>query len=213
MKFGKFITIEGSEGAGKSTALRFIQEYFANKAIEVVYTREPGGTPLAEEIRQVLLSPHHTEKMSSITELLLMFASRAQHIHQLIQPALQAGKWVISDRFVDATYAYQGYGRQVNMQEIATLDRLVVERYYPNLTLLLDISPSLGMERAMRRGTQQDRIEQERMDFFERVRLGYLSRAEQDPGRIKIVNAEQPLAEVRANIESILDAFMLEAAL
>lgn len=213
MKFGKFITIEGSEGAGKSTALRFIQEYFANKAIEVVYTREPGGTPLAEEIRQVLLSPHHTEKMSSITELLLMFASRAQHIHQLIQPVLQAGKWVISDRFVDATYAYQGYGRQVNMQEIATLDRLVVERYYPNLTLLLDISPSLGMERAMRRGTQQDRIEQERMDFFERVRLGYLSRAEQDPGRIKIVNAEQPLAEVRANIESILDAFMLEAAL
>lgn len=213
MKLGKFITIEGSEGAGKSTALRFIQEYFATQKIDVVYTREPGGTPLAEEIRQVLLSPNHTEKMSSIAELLLMFASRAQHIHQLIQPSLQAGKWVISDRFVDATYAYQGYGRQLDMQEIKTLDQLVVEKYYPDLTLLLDISPSIGMERAMQRGNQKDRIEQERIDFFERVRLGYLSRAEQDPKRIKIINAEQPLADVKADIELILNAFMLQVTL
>lgn len=210
MKRGKFITIEGSEGAGKSTALRFIQEYFTKIALEVVYTREPGGTPLAEEIRQVLLSPHHAEKMSSMAELLLMFASRAQHIHQLIQPALQAGKWVISDRFVDATYAYQGYGRQMSLQEIKALDQLVVEKYYPDLTLLLDISPDIGMQRAMKRGAGKDRIEQEKMDFFERVREGYLSRAEQEPKRIKIINAEKPLIEVKADIQAILDAFVAE---
>ncbi|MFZ2314069.1 MAG: dTMP kinase [Gammaproteobacteria bacterium] len=212
MKLGKFITIEGSEGAGKSTALKFIQAYFAKLTFDIVLTREPGGTPLAEEIRHVLLSPHHTEKMSSITELLLMFASRAQHIHQLIQPSLQAGKWVISDRFIDATYAYQGGGRQIDTQQIEALDHLTVKNYYPNLTLLLDISPELGLARTMQRGTQKDRIEQERIDFFERVRQGYLTRAEQDPKRIKIINAEQALVDVQADMKAVLDTFIAEQA-
>lgn len=208
MKLGQFITIEGSEGAGKSTALKFIQDYFATLTFDIVLTREPGGTPLAEEIRHVLLSPHHTEKMSSVTELLLMFASRAQHIHQLIQPSLQSGKWVISDRFVDATYAYQGGGRQIDIQQIKALDHLIVKDYYPNLTLLLDISPELGLARTLQRGTQKDRIEQERIDFFERVRQGYLARAEQDPERIKVINAGQPLVDVEADIKAVLDTFI-----
>lgn len=208
MKLGKFITIEGSEGAGKSTAIKFIQEYFAKLTFDIVLTREPGGTPLAEDIRQVLLSPHHTEKMSSIAELLLMFASRAQHIHQLIQPSLQAGKWVISDRFVDATYAYQGGGRQIDLQQIKALDHLIVKDYYPNLTLLLDIPPELGLARTLQRGAQKDRIEQERIDFFERVRQGYLARAEQDPKRIKVINAAQSLVDVQTDIKTVLDTFI-----
>lgn len=208
MTRGKFITIEGIEGAGKSTALQFIQRYFANANIDLLLTREPGGTEIAEEIRKVLLYPASSETVAATTELLLMFASRAQHISHCIAPALQANKWVVSDRYVDATYAYQGGGRGLSLQHIKTLDELVVGDLYPELTLLLDVPAELGCARAEKRGTQKDRIEQERVEFFMRVRQAYLERAKQQPHRIKIIDASLPLEAVEAQLRHILDAFL-----
>lgn len=205
MKYGKFITIEGTEGAGKSTALQFIQQYFAKANIDVVLTREPGGTPLAEEIRQVLLHPAATEKMNAQTELLLMFAGRAQHISVCIKPALATGKCVVSDRYVDASYAYQGGGRGLDMDLIAKLDEICVGNLYPNLTLLLDIPAELGVQRAEKRGTSKDRIEQEKIDFFIRVRNIYLERARLDPKRVKIIDASLELSDVQKQIQKALD--------
>lgn len=207
MMRGKLITIEGSEGAGKSTALKFIQHYFANNGRQFVSTREPGGTELAEEIRKVLLHPASVEKMAPETELLLMFASRAQHIANLVRPALDAGKWVISDRYIDASYAYQGGGRQINVQQISALDKLIVADLYPDLTLLFDIPADIGLARTDHRGTSKDRIEQEKIDFFERVRNAYLDRAQQDPKRIKIIDASKPLEDVQKQICNVLDDF------
>src|SRR3990167_4313950 len=140
MKLGKFITLEGIEGAGKSTALQFIRDYFAEKHQEILVTREPGGTSLSEEIRQLILHPKSDEVMLADTELLLMFAARAQHIKHCLRPALEAGKWVVSDRYIDASYAYQGGGRQVNLNHIKVLDEMIVGELYPDLTLLLDLS-------------------------------------------------------------------------
>jgi dTMP kinase len=205
---GKFISIEGSEGAGKSSILAFVQHYLKQAKREVVLTREPGGTPLAEEIRQVLLQPNSTEKMTSETELLLVFAARAQHIQQCIVPALQAGKWVVSDRFIDASYAYQGGGRGVDKQYITWLDQWVVGQVYPDLTLLLDLPPHVGTERAKSRSIQPDRIEQESMDFFLRVRDSYLQRAKEAPQRIKKIDASQPVTLVQEQIQHILDTFL-----
>lgn len=205
MTRGKFITIEGTEGAGKSTALHFIQEYLEHAHREVVITREPGGTEIAEEIRKVLLHPARLETMQPETELLLMFAGRAQHISQCILPALNEGKWVISDRYVDASYAYQGGGRGMDIQQIKTLDTLVVGDLYPDLTLLLDIPADQGMKRTENRGSQKDRIEQEKMSFFERVRDVYLERARQDPKRIKVIDASQSVEHVQAQIKKVLD--------
>lgn len=205
---GKFITIEGTEGAGKSTALAHIQHFLADAARPVISTREPGGTELGEEIRQVLLHPKSPDTMAPLAELLLMFASRAQLIEQFIKPALSAGTWVVSDRYVDASFAYQGGGRQMDKDAIATLDRLVVNDLYPDLTLLMDVPAELGQARAFSRGQEKDRIEQEKMDFFTRVRQAYLARAEQDPDRIKVIDASKPLAEVNAQIDAILTAFL-----
>jgi dTMP kinase len=205
---GKFITLEGSEGAGKSTVLRFIQSYLTQAQIKFELTREPGGTPLAEEIRRVLLHPGIDETMQPLTELLLMFASRAQLIQTVIQPALAAGCWVVSDRYVDASYAYQGGGRMVALENIQLLDQMVVQDTYPDLTLLLDLPAELGILRAGERGTERDRIEKEKMDFFERVRTGYLQRAHEDPARIKIIDASQPLAAVQAQVATILTDLM-----
>ncbi|TAK77472.1 MAG: dTMP kinase [Gammaproteobacteria bacterium] len=207
---GKLITIEGTEGAGKSTALQFVQDYFVKANQAIVITREPGGTEIAEEIRRVLLYSSKTEAMQPDTELLLMFASRAQHIQQCIVPALSAGTWVVSDRYVDASYAYQGGGRGIDLHKIQTLDQLVVGKVYPHLTLLLDIPVELGVLRTEKRGLPKDRIEQEKKEFFERVRQVYLERAKHDPGRIKIIDASLSLAEVQAQIRSVLDTFMAE---
>lgn len=215
MMRSKFITIEGTEGAGKSTALQFIQDYlkhyfsyFKKAHVEIVLTREPGGTETAEQIRQVLLHPAGTESMQPETELLLMFASRAQHVTHLIRPALQSGKWVVSDRYVDASYAYQGGGRGIDMNQIKILDQLVVGDFYPDLTLLLDIPADLGLARAEKRGLGKDRIEQEKIDFFMRVRNVYLERAKQDPKRIKIIDASQQLSAVQEQISNVLDEFL-----
>ncbi|EKD71363.1 MAG: Thymidylate kinase [uncultured bacterium] len=211
MTRGKFITIEGTEGAGKSTALQFIEDYLLNSKINVVVTREPGGTEIAEEIRKVLLYPAGSETMLPQTELLLMFACRAQHLSQCIQPALRKGKWVVSDRYIDASYAYQGGGRGIRLEDIKQLDTMIVGRHYPDLTFVLDISPELGLERAEKRGTQKDRIEQEKIDFFNRVRSQYLMRAKADPERMKVIDASQTITAVHMQIADILKNFIESA--
>lgn len=212
MTRGQFITIEGTEGAGKSTALQFIKDYLSEANKTVVMTREPGGTEIAEEIRRVLLYPASTEKMSPETELLLMFASRAQHIEHCILPALQKGQWVVSDRYVDASYAYQGGGRQMDSHQIKVLDKAIVGEHYPDLTLLLDIPAELGFLRTEKRGAQKDRIEKERMDFFVRVRNAYLDRAKEDPKRIVIIDASLDLPLVQQQMKAALDAFLKKVA-
>lgn len=207
---GKFISVEGTEGAGKSTALQFLKDYLQQKHLDIVLTREPGGTKIAEAIRDVLLHQTPAETMLPKTELLLMFASRAQHIHQQIEPALQAGKWVITDRYIDASYAYQGGGRGLEWHDINLLDRLVVADRYPDLTLLLDVPAEIGFARTETRGTQKDRIEQEKIDFFVRVRNAYLARAKYDPNRIKVINASHALTTVHAQIKQVVDDFLSE---
>lgn len=207
---GRFITIEGTEGAGKSTALTFIKSRLEVAGIDCIYTREPGGTPIAEQIRTLLLTPHPNDVMSSETELLLMFAARAQHIHTCIQPALHQGKWVLSDRYIDASYAYQGGGRGIDLSYIEQLDHHVVGGFYPDLTLLFDVPAELGLKRTLQRGTDKDRIEQEHLDFFNRVRDIYLRRAKADPKRIKVIDASQAITHVEAQLVQILNQFLEE---
>jgi dTMP kinase len=201
---GVFLTLEGGEGLGKSTAVKFIQQYLQQAQIDFINTREPGGTLAAEQIRQILLNPNLAETITPETELLLMFASRSQHIANLILPALESGKWVVCDRFVDASYAYQGGGRGFPVAQIKHLDHLIVGDLRPDVTILLDAPPQVGMARAKNRGTH-DRIEQEKADFFERVRTAYLARAKAEPERFKVIDASKPLAAVQAEIKVILD--------
>jgi len=172
---GKFITIEGSEGAGKSTNIQYIKDYLDEKKINFIATREPGGTPVAEKIRDLLLDKQNTS-LCEDSELLLMFAARAQHLNELIIPALQAGKWVISDRFTDASYAYQGGGRGLSWRKIAQLEQWVQGDLRPDATILLDIPVEQGMERVRQRGAI-DRFEQEQLSFFKRIREAYLKLA------------------------------------
>jgi dTMP kinase len=209
MTTGKLISIEGSEGAGKSTVQAFVQQYLQQTQIKVVLTREPGGTAFAEEIRNLLLHTKDHEPLEKETELLLMFAARAQHIKHGIVPALDAGAWVVSDRYIDASYAYQGGGRGISQKYLAFLDQWIVAGLYPHLTLLLDIPVEMGFARTALRGTYKDRIEQEKIVFFEQVRAAYLQRASEDPERIKIIDASQSLLEVQAQIKHVLDQFCL----
>ncbi len=202
MKYGKFITLEGGEGVGKSTNLAFIQCYLQQQGIEVVVTREPGGTELAEDIRHLLLQKHH-ETLTDIAELLLVFAARSQHIERFIRPHLEQGVWVISDRFTDASFAYQGGGRQMDLHSITWLENTVQNGLQPDLTLLFDAPVNIGMQRARQRA-DLDRFETEQMDFFERVRAAYLERAQMNPERIQVIHAAQPLDDVQHDIESIL---------
>ncbi len=195
---GKFITLEGGEASGKSTNIRGIADFLKSKNIPVVLTHEPGGTPLAEELRSFLLA-HHDEKVAPKTELLLMFASRAQHVHELILPALEAGVWVICSRFTDSSYAYQGGGRGVPEADIKVLEDFVQGDLQPDLTILLDIPVDIALERANKRGLL-DRIEQEDREFFERIRAAYLKRAKQFPKRFRIIDASLPLPEVQEAI-------------
>ena len=171
---GRFITVEGTEGVGKSTNIDFLCRLLKEQGIEIVLTREPGGTPLAEELRELLLSPRE-ERVSQDTELLLMFAARAQHIENVIRPALERGAWVVSDRFTDATFAYQGGGRGVDIQSIELLEKLVQHDLHPDLTLLLDLDVEVGLKRASARSAP-DRFEQEKLEFFGKVRSAYLQR-------------------------------------
>ena len=206
----RLVTLEGGEGAGKSTVLRALRDALVASGADVVCTREPGGTPLAERIRALLLDPEH-EPASPQAELLLMFAARAQHVRETILPALKRGAWVLCDRFTDSSYAYQGGGRGLNPAWIATLEREVVG-IRPGLTLLLDVGVDEGRERARGRDLAPDRIERERDEFFERVRAAYLARAAAEPQRIRVLDASRPAADVASEAVSLLDAWMREAA-
>lgn len=200
---GKFITFEGIEGVGKTTHLEFVASKIEASGIEVVTTREPGGTEIAEAIRSVLLS-HYEETMVDDTEMLLLFASRAQHVARVIKPALEAGKCVLSDRFTDASYAYQGGGRGIALSRIAELENWVQGNLRPDLTFVFDAPAEVGLRRARGRG-DIDRIEQEEMVFFERVRKVYLERASSNPSRYRIVEASQPLNDVQKVLTWILE--------
>lgn len=205
---GQFITIEGTEGAGKSSAIAWMKDFFKQKHIPVCVTREPGGTTISEAIRQVLLQTPAGETLYPQTELLLMFAARAQHIKQVIEPALKAGSWVISDRYIDASYAYQGGGRGIEKGIIQFLDEWIVGSVRPDLTLLFDLPVELGLMRAAGRGNEKDRIEQEQTSFFERIRQVYLDRAAEDPVRMNIIDARVSPAEVTDQLASVMEAFL-----
>ncbi|MBT3698283.1 MAG: dTMP kinase [Methylococcales bacterium] len=202
MGSGKFITLEGGEGLGKSTNLHFIKDFLENNGLSVRVTREPGGTPLAEQIRCLLLE-ERSESVAEQTELLLMFSARAQHLKEVICPALAQGQWVISDRFTDATYAYQGGGRAIDVSLIQQLETWVQGTFRPDLTLLLDAPINIGMSR-MKERVISDRFEQEQFPFFERVRQAYLLQAQKNPDRIQVVNANQSLTAVQSDIVSHL---------
>jgi dTMP kinase len=204
---GRFLTIEGIEGVGKSTQVARLSHYLAERGIDHVVTREPGGTPLAEKIRELVLCPRD-ESLPLPAELLLMFAARAVHLANHIEPALMGGRWVICDRFTDATYAYQGAGRGMSETDIRYLETLVQGALRPNLTLLLDVPVAVGMERSRQRdaGGARDRFERERAGFFERVREGYLSRARAEPQRMAIIDAVGSMDEVTARITNVLES-------
>jgi len=197
-----FISIEGGEGAGKSTSIDYIKQKLEAFGIKCLVTREPGGTPMAEDIRQLLLQ-HRDETVDPYTELLLMFASRRQHVENVIRPALTAGKWVICDRFTDASFAYQGFGRGVDQDFITSLKRWVHGDLNPNMTLLFDLDVATGMARAGKR-SNFDRIETEIMSFFERVRQGYLTQAKTEPQRYRIVDAAQSITDVEHQLDHFL---------
>ena len=196
---GKFITLEGVDGAGKSTHLAWIAERLRARGHDVVVTREPGGTPLGERLRELLLSePMHIE-----TETMLMFAARREHLARVIAPALEAGRWVLSDRFTDATYAYQGGGRGLSGDRIAALERWVQSDLQPDLTLYFDLSVEVARERLAASESTPDRFEREAAGFFERVRSTYLERAAAHPQRIRVIDAAEPLDNVKNALESI----------
>ncbi len=201
-----FITLEGTEGVGKSTALSYIQAYLTEHYVPFISTREPGGTPLAEKIRHLLLTKDD-EKMAHHTELLLMFAARAQHLEQVIKPALAAKTWVLCDRFTDASYAYQGGGRGLPMSEIAQLESLVQGTLQPTLTLWLDAPVEIGLQRAAARH-QLDRFEQEKVAFFDKVRAVYQQRAQSYPQRYRRIDANVPLEQVQAQLKAVLSHFV-----
>lgn len=205
---GLFITLEGPEGAGKSTNREYLAERLREQGIDVLLTREPGGTPLAERIRELLLDPSD-EPMAADTELLLVFAARAQHLQQVIRPALAKGSVVLCDRFTDATYAYQGGGRGLSVERIAQLEHFVQGELRPDLTLIFDLPVEIGLARAAARG-RLDRFEQEGRGFFEAVRQAYLQRAAQAPQRYRVLDAGQSLAQVQADIDALLPS-LLEA--
>lgn len=212
MRRGRFITLEGGEGVGKSTQLGAVRDYLSGRGLEVVVTREPGGTPRAERIRTLLLE-RSDEAMPQSCELLLMFAARATHLRNLIVPALERGAWVVCDRFTDATYAYQGYGRGVSQAHIRLFEDLVQQGLKPDLTLLFDAPVDVALARARARNRSQgdaagDRFEQERRDFFERVRAGYLARAAAEPARFSVIDAAAEVGAVTQVVQSTLEKFI-----
>lgn len=204
MESGKFITVEGIEGVGKSTNIDFLTRALESRGRTVLTTREPGGTPMADRIRDLLLTDHGDEPVPDIAELLLMFASRSLHVHNVIEPALAAGTWVICDRFTDSSRAYQGAGRGLPLEDINRLADWVHGDLHPDLTILLDAPVETGMSRAGKRGAP-DRIEIEREDFFNRVRQCYLELAASEPGRFAVVDATRDLSEIQQDLDTIVD--------
>ncbi|WP_163576557.1 dTMP kinase [Halomonas faecis] len=205
---GRFITLEGGEGVGKTTNLSWVETWLTSRGVEVVRTREPGGTPRAEAIRQLLLDPVGDEPLDDDAELLLVFAARAQHLARCIRPALARGAWVLCDRFTDATFAYQGGGRGIDAARIAELEAFVQQGLEPDLTLLLDMPVAAAQRRLQARlaagGTGRDRFEQEQSAFFEAVRNAYLARAAAAPQRFAVIDADAPLERVQAGLGEIL---------
>lgn len=199
---GRFITIEGSEGGGKSTNMAFVRGLLEQRGIDVVVTREPGGTDLGEAIRGLLLGHRH-DGMADETELLLMFAARNEHLARVIRPALAQGQWVLCDRFTDASYAYQGGGRGIDSERIGQLETWVQQGLQPDLTLLLDIPVAEGLERTRSRAEGPDRFEQQQLSFFDRVRQCYLQRA-QAMARFHIIDASQALPQVQQQISVVM---------
>jgi dTMP kinase len=199
VKYGKFITVDRIEGGGKSTNIDYLSGLLEKQGIELVRTREPGGTPMAERIRGLLLE-HGEEPLPDIAELLLFFAARSLHVTNTIRPALRAGKWVVCDRFTDATRAYQGDARGLDMERINTLAMWVQDGLEPDVTFLLDAPANIGMERAEKRGAV-DRMESEQISFFDRAREGYLKLARAEPERFAVIDASQSLAAVKVDIE------------
>jgi dTMP kinase len=208
---GHFITLEGIDGTGKSTQYRHLVSYLKKLGYSVCATREPGGTRVGEQIRRVLLASS-TKKMSALAELALMYAARAQHLEEVVRPALARGQTVVSDRFNDASMAYQGYGRKLGTQTVRVLDRLVCGPTQPDLTLLFDLAPGVALRRAqgrdLRRNSRHGRFEAEGLKFHERVRRGYLAIARQDPKRVKVVDADAPAELVQAEVRRLVDVFL-----
>ncbi len=204
MKKGIFISMEGPDGSGKSTQIKYIKKYFEEKGREVVLTREPGGTDIGEKIRQIILDRENAE-MTGQTEVLLYAASRAQHVSQVIKPALEAGKVVICDRFVDSSLAYQGYGRGL-LDQVKTVNQVACQGVLPDLTLFMDLAPGKSMKR-IRQGSE-DRIESEKMEFHERVYRGYKEMAKNQPDRIVCVDATKTVGQIRREIAERLDGLL-----
>ena len=200
---GQFITVEGTEGVGKSTNMAFIEGWLKAAGKELVITREPGGTILGEKLRSVLLDAKE-QSMCDDTELLLMFAARAQHLQEVILPALDAGKWVLCDRFTDSTYAYQGGGRGIDMSRIAELEQWVQGERRPDMTLILDLPIDIGLERAGKR-SEPDRFEMEKHDFFNKVRATFLSLAAENPERYQVIDASPSISDVQQSIQAVLE--------
>ncbi len=203
---GRLVTVEGIEGAGKSTQMNVIRQYLEERGIRVVMTREPGGTPLSEAVRTLLLDPDN-RGMSSDTELLLVFAARAEHLHKVIRPALESGDWVLSDRFTDATFAYQGGGRGIEAARIAILEEWLQGALRPDLTLLLDVPVEAGMSRIAGRGPP-DRFEREDREFFQRIRDSYLQRAAAEPQRFRCIDASAPVKQVSREALAAVEALL-----
>ncbi len=201
---GRFITFEGIDGAGKSTQIEALRALIASKGFEAVLTREPGGTPLGEKIREMLLH----DEMTATTETLLFFASRAEHVETKIKPAIEAGRWVLSDRFTDATYAYQAGGKGFPGERVEALENWTLEGFEPDLTILFDLDPAAAAKRRGRRGGEADRFERESTAFFERVREAYLSRAARQPERFLVVDASLAFEAIAAGIAERVSAWL-----
>lgn len=206
MTAGAFITIEGIEGAGKTTCMKVVAEHISTHGIRLQQTREPGGTALGEDLRELLLGHRHTG-MSEDAELLLMFAARAEHLQRKIRPALQQGEWVLCDRFTDATYAYQGAGRGIPLERIAVLEQWVQGPLRPDLTIVMDLPVVQGLERAGKRSAP-DRFESEAAAFFERVRKGYLDIARREPARAQVIDASRDMEQVAQSIGQVIENFI-----
>jgi dTMP kinase len=211
MKRGLFITLEGIDGTGKSTQLHLLVQHLKKSGLAVRVTREPGGTKVGERIRKILLAST-TTRLTPLAELALIYAARAQHLQEVIRPALAKGEIVLSDRYNDASLAYQGYGRELGVEAVRAFDRIICARTQPDLTIVLDLDPRLSLERAQgrqsRRKSKQERFELQGVNFHNRVRDGYLAIARKEPRRMKVVQADGPVAEVQAEIRKLVDAFL-----
>jgi dTMP kinase len=211
MKHGLFITLEGIDGTGRSTQLRLLAQHLKKRGLAVRVTREPGGTKVGERIRKILLAST-TTRLGPLAELVLIYAARAQHLQEVIRPALAKGEIVVSDRYNDASLAYQGYGRELGVETVRAFDRIICARTQPDLTIVLDLAPRLSLARAQgrqsRRKSKQERFELQGMNFHNRVRDGYLAIARKEPRRVKVVQADGPVAEVHAEIRRLVDAFL-----